>query len=80
MTLLAVYHSEPTDSQIECGQEFIPDMFVLIEQIEPKLLVHPIDYMQVQKMIKNGSESLEDEDTGRESYFEGSRKEIVDSR
>jgi hypothetical protein len=75
MNLLAVYYSEPTDNEIECGQELIPDMFVAVEQIEPMLLVHPIDYRQVQKMIKNGSESLEDEDTGCECYFEGRRIE-----
>lgn len=78
MTLLAVFHSEPTKNEIECGQDLIPDIFVSIDQIEPKLILHPIDYRQVQKMVKNRGESLED--TNCECYFEGSRTEIVDSR
>jgi hypothetical protein len=70
MNLLAVYYSEPTKNEIECGQEFIPDMFVLIEQIEPMLLLSKLDYEQAQEIISSGKLPVEPD---KKYDFEGSK-------
>ena len=76
-TILAVSFSEPTNNEIECGQEFIPDAFVAVEQIEPMLLLKKLDYDQVQEIISTGKWPVEDT---KEYDFEGRRTETVDVR
>jgi len=76
VTLLAVYYSEPTDNEIECGQGLIPDMFAAVEQIEPTLLLNKLDYEQAREIISSGKLPVEPD---KQYDFEGSRIEIVDS-
>ncbi len=47
MTMLAVFFSKPTDNEIKCGQQYLPDAFFNIEQIEPKLVIREVDYEDV---------------------------------
>ena len=75
LTLLAVLFSEPSNNEIECGQEFIPDFFVAVKQIEPMLLLKKLDYDQVQEIISTGKWPVE---TTKEYDFEGIRTETVD--
>jgi hypothetical protein len=70
VTLLAVYYSEPTDNEIECGQELIPDMFAAVEQIEPTLLLNKLDYEQAREIISSGKLPVEPD---KQYDFEGSR-------
>lgn len=57
LTLLAVFFSKPTDNEIECGQEFIPDAFFIVEQIEPQLMLREVDYEEVSEIVKGYSPS-----------------------
>jgi len=52
LTMLAVYLSEPTDNEIESGQEYLPDAFFNIEQIEPKLVLREVDYEDVAGILQ----------------------------
>jgi len=72
VTLLAVYYSEPTDNEIECGQELIPDVYVVVEQIEPTLLLNKLDYEQAREIISSGKLPVEPD---KQYDFEGRRSE-----
>jgi hypothetical protein len=56
MLLLGVFLSEPTPEDIQSGLHNIPDQFMVVDQIEPELLLRNIDYEQVAEVPENGSE------------------------
>jgi len=53
----------------------IPDLFVKIDQIEPKLLPRQMDYEEVSEMLKRGPASVKQEATEADYVFEGVRVE-----
>jgi hypothetical protein len=56
MLLLGMFLSEPTPEDIESGLHNIPDQFMVVDQIEPELLLRSVDYEQIAEMLENGSE------------------------
>ncbi len=73
--MLAVYFSEPSDNEIECGLHLIPDFFVVVDQIEPKLLLREVEYKELSELLKQNTVNLKQQDTEIDYIFEGTRIE-----
>ena len=72
-TLLSVFSGKHNLEEIDpCGLNLIPDRFVLIDQIEPKLLLQEIDYSEVAQITKN-AECILSQSEGAHYLFEGLR-------
>lgn len=63
---------EQKDSQ---GWHVVPDVFLKVEQIEPKLLLRELDYEEVSEMLKNSSALAGEHFVGTDDVFEGVRVE-----
>jgi hypothetical protein len=71
--LLAVFSGKHNLEETDpCGLNLIPDRFVLVEQIEPKLLLQEIDYSEVEQILKN-AECIRSQSEGARYLFEGLR-------
>lgn len=73
--MLAVYYSEPSDNEIEHGLHLIPDIFVVVDQIEPKLLLRIVEYEELSELLKQNTVNLQQQDTEVDYIFEGTRIE-----
>jgi len=72
-TLLAIFSGKHNLEETDpCGLNLIPDRFVLVEQIEPKLLLQEIDYSEVEQILKN-AECIRSQSEGAHYLFEGLR-------
>ncbi len=71
--LLAIYFSEPSDNDKKAGLHLIPDKFMIIDQIEPKLLVRDIDYEEVYRIAKDYPLTSEQKSSSNSYLFEGIR-------
>lgn len=58
------------DSQ---GLHIVPDMFLKVDQIEPKLLLRELDYEEISEMLKRCPASLKQEAAETDYVFEGVR-------
>jgi hypothetical protein len=75
--LLATFFGEPySEEQDPYGLHLTPDYFVLVEQIEPKLLLRNMDYEEIVEMLKDGHTPLEQESEKAEYAFEGFRVQL----
>jgi hypothetical protein len=57
------------------GYNAVPDAFLKVEQIKPKLLLRKVDYEEVSEMLKNCPALLEQRPVGIDYDFEGVRVE-----
>jgi hypothetical protein len=55
------------------GSHLLPDIFMKVDQIEPKLLLQAMEYDEVAKMLEKNSEPLERSPSGADYTFEGVR-------
>jgi hypothetical protein len=69
--LLAVFFGKHNLEEIDpCGLNLIPDRFVLIDQIEPKLLFQDLDYSDLEHIV-NDAEYVRPQSEGAHYLFEG---------
>jgi len=72
-TLLAIFFGKHNLEEIDpCGLNLVPDLFVLVEQIEPKLLLQELDYSEVEHIV-NDAEYVRSQSEGAHYLFEGLR-------
>jgi len=70
MTFLGVFLDE---SLVEAGSHLLPDMFMRVSQIEPKLLLQAIEYNELSEVLEKAAESIRPEDIGIENTSEFER-------
>ncbi len=74
--LLNIFFDWPT---LECDKLYslhlIPDKFVVIDQIEPKLLLREVEYEELSESLKQNTVNLKQQDTEVDYIFEGIRVE-----
>lgn len=74
MMFLAIFHDksllQQKDSQ---GSYTVADIFLKVDQIEPKLLLQELDYEEVFEILKDDSRSLEQETEKADYVFKGVR-------
>ena len=58
------------------GSHLIPDLFMKVDQIEPKLLLREIKYQELVELLKNGPEPPEQESQKVDYAFEGFRVQL----
>ena len=68
--LLAIYFSELSDNEEECGLHLTPDKFMVVDQIEPKLLLREIDYEELNEALKNNTTLLQQKAEEPDYVFE----------
>ena len=74
MVFLALFSDESSlEYKDSCGSHLIPDYFVMVEQVEPILLLRHIEYDEVAEMLEGDPESLKQETTDTDCTFEGIR-------
>lgn len=75
-TFLAVFFDKSElDPNDYSAFHLIPDRFLQIDQIKPKLLLRELDYEEVSEMLKQDAESLKQEAVNADYIFEGVRIE-----
>jgi hypothetical protein len=70
MTFLGVFLDE---FLVEPGSHLLPDMFMRVAQIEPKLLLQAIEYNELSEVLEKAAESIRPEDIGIENTSEFER-------
>jgi Tol biopolymer transport system component len=79
MLFLGVFLYEPSRLKGPAGPLYQPDMFLKVDQIEPKLLLREMDYDQVRDLLEKGSPGTEK--AGDITYtFEGVRASSAGSK
>jgi hypothetical protein len=77
MTFLGIFFNkswfEDKDSN---GLHLIPDLFMKVDQIEPKLLLREIRYEEIVELLKDGPEPPEQESQKADYAFEGFRVQL----
>jgi hypothetical protein len=77
ITLLGIFFNkswfEDKDSN---GLHLIPDLFMKVEQIEPKLLLREIKYEEIVELLKDGPEPPKQESQKADYAFEGVRVQL----
>jgi len=70
VTFLGVFLDE---SLVEPGSHLLPDVFMRVAQIEPKLLLQTIEYDKLAEVLEKAAESIRPEDIGAENIAEFER-------
>jgi len=70
MTFLGVFLDE---SLVEAGSHLLPDVFMRVAQIEPKLTLQAIEYNELAEVLEKAAESIRPEDIGAENISEFER-------
>lgn len=74
MMFLEVFLDESIlEKKDSSNSHLLPDMFMRIHQIEPKLLLQPMEYDEVAEMLKEDAEPLKRKDTETEDIVEFER-------
>jgi len=74
MMFLGIFFDESIlEKKDSSGSHLLPDMFMRIHQIEPKLLMQPMEYNEAAEMLKEDAEPLKREDTETEDIVEFER-------
>jgi Tol biopolymer transport system component len=79
MMFLGLFHDESVLQQEDSqGFHVVPDVFLRVGQIEPKLLLQKVDYEEVFEKMKNSLALLMQQSVSTEYAFEGVRLELAD--
>jgi len=71
MMFLGIFFDESIlEKKDPSGSHLLPDMFMRIHQIEPKLLLQPMEYNEAAEMLKEDAGPLKREDTETEDIVE----------
>ncbi len=74
MMFLGIFLDESIlEKKDSSGSHLLPDSFFRVHQIEPKLLLQPMEYNEVAEMMKEDAEPLKRADTETEDIVEFER-------
>jgi hypothetical protein len=74
MMFLGIFFDESIlEKKDSSGSHLLPDMFMRVHQIEPKLLMQPMEYNEAAEMLKEDAGPLKREDTETEDIIEFER-------
>jgi len=74
MMFLGIFFDESIlEKKDSSGSHLLPDIFMRIHQIEPKLLMQPMEFNEAAEMLKEDAEPLKREDTETEDIVEFER-------
>jgi hypothetical protein len=74
MMFLGVFLDESLlENRDASGSHLLPDVFMRVAQIEPKLLLQTIEYSKLAEVLEKAAESIRPEDIGAENISEFER-------
>ncbi len=73
VTFLGIFFDESLLKKDLYGSQLLPDLFLKVDQIEPKLLIKEMDYEEVAEMLKKDPNSLKQETAQAENVLEFER-------